>query len=123
MTLSKRYLILGGLFGLSGMILGMAMGATENFTLAPVHAHINLLGFVALSLYGIVYGIDPEMGRTKLARIQFWCAAVGVLLLAIPLGFLLLGNKGAIPVLMIGELLTVTTLVLFLVNLWKFRAN
>src|SRR5262249_46527753 len=31
---------------LVGMIMGMAMGAMQDFRLMPVHAHLNLLGFV-----------------------------------------------------------------------------
>ena len=40
------------LYALLGMSLGMFMGATEDFTLAPVHAHINLLGWATLALMG-----------------------------------------------------------------------
>ena len=35
--------------------LGIYMGMHEDFTLAPVHAHINLLGWVTLALYGLYH--------------------------------------------------------------------
>jgi cbb3-type cytochrome oxidase subunit 1 len=120
-TLSKRYLILGALFGLVAMTMGIVMGAKENFALAPVHAHLNLLGWVALTLYGTVYRVFPEMTGGRLAAIQFWCAALGVVFLVIPLALLLLGNRNAIPVLAVGELLSVAALAIFLANLWSHR--
>jgi cbb3-type cytochrome oxidase subunit 1 len=122
MTMSKRYLILGALFGLIAMTMGIVMGAKENFTLAPVHAHLNLLGWVALTLYGVVYKIFPEMSGGKLVGVQFWCAAVGVIFVVVPLALLLLGNRNVIPVLSIGELLSVAALALFLANLWRHRS-
>src|SRR5215471_6381932 len=33
---------------LAGMVMGMAMGMAQDFRLMPAHAHLNLLGFVAL---------------------------------------------------------------------------
>jgi hypothetical protein len=38
-----------------GMCLGIFMGINQDFTLAPVHAHLNLLGWVSLFLFGIYY--------------------------------------------------------------------
>ena len=45
LKLAIAYLIVGVGFGI-------AMGATENFTLRPVHAHINLLGWTTMALAG-----------------------------------------------------------------------
>ena len=45
---SAAFFVVGGLLLLTGMILGEYMGSHENFTLSPLHAHINLLGWVTL---------------------------------------------------------------------------
>lgn len=121
MTLSIRFLLLGAIYGLIGMCLGMAMGAQENFTLAPVHAHLNLLGWVALSIYGIVYKLYPAMGKSKLACTQFYVVNAAVLLLIPALAAFLLGHKEALPLLIVGELLTLSGLVLFALNIWVHR--
>ena len=40
-----RYFIgVGIVAALAGMALGIVMGITSDFTLAPAHAHINLVG-------------------------------------------------------------------------------
>jgi len=49
---------------LIGMLLGLYMGATEQMQYIPVHAHLNLLGWVTLALAGIVYQIFPRMAAS-----------------------------------------------------------
>ena len=53
MNISNTFMRLGVLTLIGGMALGMWMGANQNFTLRPVHAHVNLLGFVAMMLFGL----------------------------------------------------------------------
>src|SRR5690348_15436275 len=57
---SAAFFVTGGLLLLSGMMLGEYMGAHENFTLSPLHAHINLLGWVTLALYGTFYTLTKD---------------------------------------------------------------
>ena len=57
------------LCGLSGISLGIWMGMHEDFTLAPVHAHINLLGWVTLALYGLYHrGVERASNRLAWTR-------------------------------------------------------
>ena len=121
MTISIRFLLAAALYGLISMVMGMVMGAKQDFALTPVHAHLNLLGWIALTLYGIVYKIYPAMGESKLAPAQFYVANVGILLLIPSLAAFVLGNSGALPVLIVGELLTVSALAIFLLNIWNHR--
>lgn len=121
MTISIRFLLTATIYGLSSMVLGIVMGANEEFTLMPVHSHLNLLGWIALTLYGIVYKIYPSMGQSKLATIQFYVANAGILTFIPSLAAFLLGNAGALPILIVGELLTVAALAIFLVIVWNYR--
>lgn len=123
MKLSKKYLLVACLYGLFGMLLGIIMGAQENFILMPVHAHLNLLGWIAITLYGLSYQAFPEMAASRLAVWQFYVVNAGVLLLIPSLALLLLGNKAVLPVLMLGEACSVAALIIFVVNLWKNRLS
>jgi hypothetical protein len=77
MRLAYFCFIAAALSALGGMSLGIWMGMNEDFTLAPVHAHINLLGWVTLSLYGLYHrGVARETNR--LAWIQVGAAALGM---------------------------------------------
>ena len=70
---SAAFFVLGGLLLLSGMLLGEYMGAHNNFVLAPLHAHINLLGWVTLALYGTFYTLTKDSYSPRLAwRLRFF---------------------------------------------------
>ena len=45
-----RFLKFAVVYLMLGMGMGMAMGITHHFEYAPVHAHINLLGWASLAL-------------------------------------------------------------------------
>jgi hypothetical protein len=52
---------------LCGMTFGMWMGANETFQYADAHAHLNLLGFVLPTLYGLLHRSYPGLARSRLA--------------------------------------------------------
>jgi len=85
---SAAFFAIGGLLLLSGMLLGEYMGAHENFALAPLHAHINLLGWVTLALYGTFYTLTKDTYSPRLAWTNF--ALSSIVLAMIPMLALLL---------------------------------
>ena len=58
--LPQRFLLLAVAVGTTGMAMGIVMAVGHDFTLAPAHAHLNLLGWVSLSLYGLFYRAYPD---------------------------------------------------------------
>ena len=74
------FILLAGLCLMVGVYLGMWMGVNKDFTLAPVHAHLNLLGWASLALFGLTYSAYPEIGRTRLAAVHFALAAPSAML-------------------------------------------
>jgi hypothetical protein len=56
---------------IGGVTLGMYMGVAHDFTLAPVHAHLNLLGWASLALFGLAYRAFPELAVSRLAVWHF----------------------------------------------------
>ena len=49
---------------LGGESLGLWMAAHQDFTLAPAHAHTNLVGWVTLSLYGLAHRSYPALSAS-----------------------------------------------------------
>jgi cbb3-type cytochrome oxidase subunit 1 len=121
MSLSMRFIFSAALWGTVGMLLGIVMGAKEDFTMAPVHAHVNLLGWVSLAIYGIVYRLHPVMTEGKLAGWQFYLANLGLLIMAPSLAMILKDNKSALPTLVLSEFMVFGALLFFLLILWKNR--
>lgn len=85
MKLDRILIATAALVFVGGASLGMYMGITHDFQYAPVHAHANLVGWVSLALFGIVYRIYPELQTSKLARAQAACALVSAPLFPIAL--------------------------------------
>jgi hypothetical protein len=99
-----------------GAGLGLYMGITVQFTLAPVHAHLLLLGWVSLALAGIVYHLYPAAATTRLARIHFWLHNLALPVFMVGLGMLLSGRQDAIPIAAAGSTTMLVGLILFASN-------
>ena len=83
MNISRAFLVIGSLYILVGFLIGMYMGGSNDHSLLPVHAHINLLGFVLMSIFGLVYRAIPAMADTMLAKAHFWLHQVGILTIVV----------------------------------------
>ena len=49
------------IMALAGIGMGIGMAASHDHSLMPVHAHLNLLGWVSLFLFGIYYKLNPKL--------------------------------------------------------------
>jgi cbb3-type cytochrome oxidase subunit 1 len=76
-----------------GVLLGYYMSISHSHDLAPVHAHINLLGWTALTLAGIIYHIFPDLSRNKLGIGHFWLHSFGLPVMMGSLFALITTNK------------------------------
>ena len=76
MAIDRLYLALALTWLVVGMVMGLAMGAAQDFTLAPAHAHINLVGFARHALFGLALRSWPALARSPLAAPQFWIFAL-----------------------------------------------
>ena len=101
-----------------GISLGIAMGASQNFTLRPVHAHINLLGWTTMALAGLIYSVFPKAGESRLARLHFWLLNLALPVMMGALGMLLFGHVGIAPVLAVSEIIAALAIVAFAANLF-----
>ena len=57
LRISDFCFVVAALAALGGMGLGIVMGISQDFTLAPAHAHLNLLGWVTMAIYGLIVSI------------------------------------------------------------------
>jgi len=112
------WLKLAVLYLVLGVLMGTAMGATQNFTLRPVHAHVNLLGWATLALAGLIYTVFPEAGASRLARLHFWLLNISLPLMMISLAIVLLGNPGLEPLVGLASVGAVFSVLVFAANLF-----
>lgn len=117
---SAAFFALGVVCLFIGMFMGMRMGETEDFTLMPAHAHLNLLGWVTMAIYGIFYALTHASLKPKLAWANFWLAAIGVVVMIPSLAlYLPAHDKKFIPGIVVGEIATVLSLVVFAISVYR----
>lgn len=84
-NLDRLFLLTGLVFLLIGMAFGLKMSATMDFTLHGLHAHLNLLGFVLMTLFALIYRSWPKMQESKLSTVHYFlhtiCVAISMVLL------------------------------------------
>ena len=100
------------------MTLGAYMGATENFTLAPVHAHVNLLGFMIPTVVGLIGLVRPNVLETRLATVFFSRYQITVPVSMLALAWMLTGHQSIAPVVGIFSAGMWLSGLLYAINLW-----
>jgi len=103
-----------------GMIWGIVMSATGDHMLAPAHAHLNLIGWVTMALFGVYYHLVPTAGSTMLARIHFGVATAGLLLI-VP-GIVMAVQQSGELLAKLGSFLTVASMLIFVFTVFRGRA-
>jgi len=101
-----------------GVGMGIMMGASQDFTMRPVHAHVNLLGWATMALAGLIYSVFPDAGRSKLARLHFWLANLSMPVMAFTLGLVITGSAALVPVLAASEIAAALGILVFAANLF-----
>ncbi|GAA0538278.1 hypothetical protein FHS83_003558 [Rhizomicrobium palustre] len=114
---SAAFFVTGALFVMAGMGLGAFMGAQQDFRLTPVHAHINLVGWVTMALYGTFYALTAKTMLKWLAWTNYALATLAVVIMIPSLGAYLITQKGTyLAPLITGELLAMAGMITFLIS-------
>ncbi|GAB1596992.1 hypothetical protein [Lysobacter claricitrinus] len=112
------FLRTGILLLLGGVVMGMVMGMREDFTYAPVHAHLNLVGGVLMMVAGLFYNARPDLAG-RMVTAHYVTHTLGAVLLPIGIYGSIAGRAWAGPVVGPGSLLVLLALILFAVNLFR----
>lgn len=112
-TLARICWVAAPVYVLIGMCFGMWMSSIQDFQFAPAHAHLNLLGWVTVALYGTFYALKPEASTWMISKAQVAAANLGVILM-FP-GIMLAIKQVTEALVVVGSLLAVIAVVLFLV--------
>jgi heme/copper-type cytochrome/quinol oxidase subunit 1 len=123
---APRTFVKAGLLWLcGGVTLGLAMAIRPEWVVyRPAHMHMNLLGFVAMIIFGVGYQILPRMMgyglfSPRLAVAHWWLANVGLALMVT--GFVLRpsGVTGGSTTLIVGGILQTSGAYCFAFNLLR----
>jgi hypothetical protein len=101
------------LFALIGMGMGIAMAIARDHSVMPAHAHLNLLGWVSLFLFGIYYKLHPVADTSRLAFAQVWVWIAATIVLTIGVAGVHLGYDSLEPLAAVGSLVALADILLF----------
>jgi cbb3-type cytochrome oxidase subunit 1 len=122
---AKSFIRASLLWFVAGITLGLAMAIHPAWVVyRPAHAHMNLVGFVVMMIFGVGYQILPRffghpIHSRALATAHVWMANLG--LAGLVAGFLLAPHIGArsVPVTATGGLLWAAGAYGFVYNMWR----
>src|ERR1700704_5862190 len=98
---------------IAGMIWGIAMGISQDHSTLPAHAHLNLLGWVSLFLFGIYNHLHPAVDLNRLATVQVWVWIAGTIILTIGVGLVHSGHEIGDPIAAVSSLIELADTLLF----------
>jgi cytochrome c oxidase cbb3-type subunit 1 len=111
----------------AGVSLGLAMAVHPAWAVyRAAHLHMNLLGFVAMMIFGVAYHVIPRftghpLHSRQLANLQWWLANVGLATFVV--GLIGLPNAmfatRARVLVGTGGLLSAAAAYLFVYNIWR----
>jgi len=107
------YLIIALAYLTAGIALGIGMGMAENFMYAHLHAHMNLLGFVAHGFFGFSHRLWPGLRDSGLSAPQLGTFVIGtpIFLIGLPLA----QYHGQPLLAIVGSFLVLASVILFLI--------
>ena len=110
-NLPKWFFVSAALFALGGMIWGIQMSATHDHTMSPAHGHLNLIGFVAMSVFGTYYALTRKAAESRLASLHFGITVLTVVVLTPGIAMAIAGQSEVLA--QVGSMLAVISMALF----------
>lgn len=98
---------------IGGMIWGIVMGISQDHSAMPAHAHLNLLGWVSLFLFGVYYRLHPVTELNPLALAQVWIWIVGTIILTVGVALVHSGHAVGDPIAAVSSLIVLADTALF----------
>jgi cbb3-type cytochrome oxidase subunit 1 len=108
-----------------GVTLGATMAAHPEYTIyRPAHAHMVLLGFVTMMIFGVAYHVIPRftghlLHNRRAAGFQWFVSNAGLATMVV--GFIVRANgaSAGTPILSAGGILAATGAYIFVYNIWR----
>ena len=95
------------------MIWGLVMAISVDHTTLPAHAHLNLLGWVSLFLFGIYYRLHPSLEGARSAIVQVYVWIIGTIILSIGVALVHTGHAAGDPVAAVGSIIVLLDMLVF----------
>ena len=115
-----RFFLTGALAVVLGMAWGIHMSISQDHTMSPAHAHLNLVGWASMGLFGLYYHAVPRAAATRLAQIHYLVALAGLVVMVPGIALAISQQGEAFAAL--GSILTMTSMLIFAVTVARNTA-
>src|SRR5580700_1332880 len=102
-----------------GHVSGHHHGNKGDFAQAPTHAHLNLVGWVSMALYALVYRQYPAAAQSRFAMLHFWIANVGAVLLTVGIYTQMADMPSLAFIVISGSFITILGMLIFTVIVYS----
>jgi cbb3-type cytochrome oxidase subunit 1 len=113
-NIDRWFILIGLLYGIFGFSFGIWVGIQQQFDQAHLHAHINLIGFASMVLFGLLYRAFPALAESWLAAVHFILYNLGAIVFLAGIPFAQ-AHTTVVPA-AIGSLTVLAGLLAFLTN-------
>lgn len=115
-AVSNRFFYAAIVFALAGMVGGIYMAASHDHAAAPAHAHLLLIGWVSMAIFGLFYRLVPQAVNT-LAIWQWWLMIIAIPFMTLSIAMIRYGQvEMGEPIAATSSLVVLTAMVLFAIN-------
>ena len=121
MNVGIKLIRIASVYMLVGLVVGIVMAVSKDFVLSSLHSHILLLGWTTMAIAGIVYLVTPRRAESRLARLHYWGHNAGLPVMIVSLALFRYGYDAAEPIIGVGSIIILTSLVAFTVNVFSAR--
>ncbi|KGF66781.1 signal peptide protein [Hoeflea sp. BAL378] len=111
------FFLAGALCVTAGMFWGIGMAISGDHTMGGAHAHLNLVGWVTMGLFGLYYTVTPSAAASPLAKVHLAVAVAGVVIMVPGIALAILHDGEAMVA--VGSLLTAASMLLFVYTLFR----
>lgn len=110
---------MAALYLVVGVAMGNYMGATHDFALRSVHAHVNLLGWASMLGFGLVVQHWAATLSPRLVALQFWLHQLALPVMLGALAALMRGVTAAGPLVGLGSAVVGVAVLAFAIAVWR----
>jgi len=104
-----------------GMMWGLAMAISQDHSTLTAHAHLNLLGWVSLFLFGLFYRLHPALDAARVARFQVMIWIAGTVVMVIGVTMIHMSKPQGEPLAGAGSIMVLASVVLFVRQVLRFE--
>jgi hypothetical protein len=102
--IARNFFVSAIVYGILGMVLGIAMAMRHDHAELPTHAHIMVIGWLSFAIFGFFYALLGNAVPRTLALTHFWLAQVSLAVLVVGLGLYYAGETQFEPLAAIGSI-------------------